>query len=249
MGTRQTLGVIDLSTCTTVTPEFILGSPADVSLIFSRLRLPGGLVTAESLREMVHSPRFTEAGLELADAGVGAIAFACTSASLLLGPGFDRVLSERLSEATRTPATTTATAVVEALAALGAERVAVGTPYVEDINRRERHFLEAAGFAVPRIEGLGLLRDREIGALGEAAVRDLARRVGEAESDVVFLSCTNLPALPLVAELEAELGRPVLTSNSATIWKLLGMVGRVAASEGLGTLLSEAGPRPDGRGD
>ena len=75
-------------------------------------------------------------------------------------------------------------------------------------------------------------------------MRDLARRVGAEDSDAIFLSCTNLPALPILTELEAELGRPVITSNAATIWKLLAMIGVRADQDRLGLLLSAAGPGP-----
>jgi maleate isomerase len=243
-GAAATVGVIDLSTCTSLTPEFAMAVPSGVNILFSRLRLPGGVVTVESLQEMVDSARFREAAIELADAGVGAIAFACTSASLLLGPGFDRELATRLEAATSTPATTTATAMLDALRALGAQRVSVGAPYEEEITSRERDFLVAAGFEVAAIEGLGLRRDREIGSVTFDQVRALARRVGSADSDAVFLSCTNMAALPLLAELEEELGRPVITSNAATIWSLLAKVGCRAEKDGLGLLLSPAGPAP-----
>jgi maleate isomerase len=188
---------------------------------------------------MVDSPRFVEAGLELADAGAAAIAFACTSASLLLGPGFDRELSSRLRSATGVHATTTATAVVEALSHLSARRISVGTPYDAEITERERAFLEAAGFEVRAIEGLGLELDRDIGALAFEDVGRLARRVHRANADAVFLSCTNLPALPILGALEEELGCPVVSSNAATIWHSLRLLGTSARATGLGTLLAE----------
>lgn len=234
------LGVIDLSTCTSLIPEFAMAMPRDVGLVFSRLRLPRGVVSASTLDEMVSSPRFEEAALELADGGAGVIAFACTSASLLRGPGFDRELSERLRRAAGIEATTTATAVLEALRSLGARRISVGTPYDPEITTRERSFLEAAGYEVAAIEGLGLEYDREIGALSFDNVKALARRVHRPGVDAVFLSCTNLPALPVLAALEDELGCPVFSSNAATIWRCLTMLRIPAEAHGLGRLL---GPR------
>jgi maleate isomerase len=232
------VGIIDLSTCTSLIPEAQRALPAGVTALFSRLRLPGGLVTVPTLREMVASERFEEAGLELADAGVRAIAFACTSASLLLGPGFDRELSDRLQRATGVPATTTATALLRALEHLGARRICVGTPYDAEVTERERAFLEAAGHEVLSIHGLGLVHDRDIGALSFGAVKELAHRVHRPGADAVFLSCTNLPALPVLGALEDELGCPVFSSNAATIWELLRLVDVAPAGEGLGRLLS-----------
>ena len=238
-GSGGRLGVIDLSTCTSLIPEFTMAMPNDVSVLFSRLRLPDGVVSVDSLHAMVSGPRFEEAAAELADAGVGVIAFACTSASLLLGPGFDRELSSRLRSATGVHATTTATAVVEALSHLSARRISVGTPYDAEITEREGAFLEAAGFEVRAIEGLGLELDRDIGTLAFEDVGRLARRVHRANADAVFLSCTNLPALPILGALEEELGCPVVSSNAATIWHSLRLLGTSARATGLGTLLAE----------
>jgi maleate isomerase len=233
------VGVIDLSTCTSLIPEFRMAVPPEVLVLFSRLRLPGGEVSVESLDRMVSGERLEEAARELADADVAAITFACTSGSLLHGAGFDQKLRDRLTGASGVPSTTTATSVVAALHHLGAKTVCVGTPYPAEVDERERVFLEDNGFAVPRIVGLRKNFDREIGVLSENEVRDLARDAFEPGCDALFLSCTNLPALRYVAELEEEYGVPVVTSNSATIWHLIQTAGiDVKLEPSLGRLLA-----------
>jgi maleate isomerase len=249
-GARGTLGFIDLSTCVSLTPEVLAALPDGVTAVFSRLRLPRGEVTAEALVEMLDSDDLERAAVELADAGVGAIVFACTSGSLVLGPGFDEQVAERIEAATGTPASTTASAVVAALREVGARTLTVGTPYLEEINRLEREFLNAAGFEVLRIDGLGLRFDREIGAVSLERVRQLALQVSQPAADAMFLSCTNLGSLPLVPPLEDELERPVVTSNSASVWQALRLINVVPGSA-LGRLASassEAGVAPGGLG-
>src|ERR1700755_3586459 len=130
-GATGRVGVIDLSTCTSLTAEFGLALPAEILVLYSRLRLPRGEVSVQALGEMLAGPRLEEAALELADAGVSAISFACTSASLLHGSGFDEILRARMEDATGVPATTTATGVLRALGHLGATDVCIGTPYVD----------------------------------------------------------------------------------------------------------------------
>jgi maleate isomerase len=241
IGSGGRVGVIDLSTCTSLTAEFRLALPPEVLVLYSRLRLPGGEVSVEALDRMVASRRLEEAACELADAAVAALTFACTSGSLLHGVGFDDRLRERMRKATGVQTTTTATSVVEALRHLGAESVCVGTPYVEAIDERERMFLVDSGFGVRRIVGLGKHYDREIGALTADEVRALARSAHVPGCDVLFLSCTNLPALALVDELEQELGTTVVTSNSATIWNLARVAGlQVPFEPSLGRLLARA---------
>ena len=242
-GSRGKVGVIDLSTCTALVAEFGLAVPPDVLVLYSRLRLPRGEVTVEALDEMLSGGRLEEAALELADAGVSAITVACTSATLLHGAGFDASVSGRVSEASGVPATTTATAVRRALRAVNASRVSVGTPYDDRINARERAFLESEGISVQRIVGLSKRYDREIGELTLDDIRHLAHAAWEPGSDVLFLSCTNLPALTMIGQLEADFGHPVVTSNSATIWDLLRMGGcPPARALSLGRLTSAGGP-------
>lgn len=240
-GTAGRVGVIDLSTCTSLIPEFRRAVPPEVLVLFSRLRLPGGEVSVRSLDEMVRGDGLEDAARELADADVEAVAFACTSASLLHGAGFDEQLRERLSGAAGVPSTTTATAVVAALRHIGAERIAVGTPYPAEVDERERVFLEDSGFEVAGIIGLGKQYDRDIGAMSADEVLDLARSAWIPGCDALLLSCTNLPALTLIEPLERELGTTVVTSNSATIWHLLQTAGiDVALEPSNGRLLSGA---------
>ncbi len=237
-GKRGCIGVIDLSTCTSLTAEYQMALPPGVLALFSRLRLPRGEVSVEALDEMLASDRLEEAARELADGGASVIVFACTSGSLLHGPGFDRSLARRIEAATGVRATTTATAVLNALQARGTKLLCVGTPYDEEINRRERLFFEAAGFQVLGISGLALRYDREIGRLSSHDVKELARSANLDGADTLFLSCTNLPTLPFLAEFERDLGKPVLSSNAATIWETLRFLDALPAEVGLGSLLS-----------
>jgi maleate cis-trans isomerase len=128
--------------------------------------------------------------------------------------------------------------VLRVLEHLGARRICVGTPYDAEITERERSFLEAAGHDVLAIEGLGLVHDRDIGALRFDDVTALARRVHRAGADAVFLSCTNLPALPILGALEDELRCPVFSSNAATIWDALRLLGVAPGGRDVGSLLA-----------
>jgi len=142
------------------------------------------------------------------------------------------------------PATSTASAVVEALAFLNAKRLLVLTPYSAKVNELEKRFLEAYGFAVQFIGTLDTrgLRHSEI---GEELLCDQVRKLSSGDSDAVFLSCTGLPTITLLEKLETELKKPVISSNQATLWKLKNMVGLNDPIRGFGSLL-EAGQSPRG---
>jgi maleate isomerase len=232
------LGFIELSTSLAISAEAPGALPDGVVPLLTRLRLPGGEVSAAALDAMVSGDRLEQAASELADGGARVVSFACTTGSLVRGPGFDRELIERMERASGVRASTTSTALVAALEALGAHTVAVATPYVDELNELERRFLEAAGFEVTALRGLGIDDDAAIARVPYARTRELALAAAEGEPDAVFVSCTNLPTLALLDELEQELGRPVISSNAVTIWHALLLAGVEPGVEGLGSLLA-----------
>ncbi|MFC6904635.1 maleate cis-trans isomerase [Halalkalicoccus tibetensis] len=215
MSEWRRLGVVVPSSNTAVEREFPRYAPEGVSVHTSRMPLES--VTAEALDSM--SDRVVECAELLSHADVHAVAYACTTGSLLHGPGFDEELEEELSAAIDGPAVATALSVDRALEELGAERVAVRTPYNEELNARECEYLEHAGYEVGSISGLGIEDNTEIGAL---TPEDAAEQVASVDPavDAVFVSCTNYPTLSAVESVENELGVPVITSNGATLWDL-----------------------------
>lgn len=160
------------------------------------------------------------------------------------GPGFDTQLADRMTTHTGVPALTTATEVVRALRHVGATSIAAGTPYIDELNVLEQKFFEAAGFDVRHIERLQIGEDRDISRLTAAQARALARSAMRDGVDALFLSCTNMPTVPLLAELEEQFGVPVISGNSATLWGALNTLGAPARSTQLGGLLASVGTTP-----
>ncbi|AXR81106.1 maleate cis-trans isomerase family protein [Natrarchaeobaculum sulfurireducens] len=210
------LGLVVPSSNTTAEVEFAQYTPDGVSVHAARMALES--VSVDELDAM--SADATRAAELLGHADVDVVAYACTTGSLLHGPGFDAELEETLSDAAGVPAVATARSVIRALEILEAERIAVATPYTADLDERERDFLEAAGFEVVRIDGRGIEANTEIGALEPEDARDQATALAESVKsvDAVFVSCTNYRSLDAVDALESDLEVPVITSNSATLW-------------------------------
>lgn len=240
-GSVVRIGLIELSTSVALTAEVATALPPQIGAVFTRVELPGGAASPEAIEAMARSERLESAARELGDARVDVVAFACTTGSLIGGLEFERRLSERLENAAGVPVTTTARALLAGLAAIGAKRVGVGTPYVESLNERERDFLVQAGFEVSSIRGLGIESDAEIAEVPEGEVRELARSVA-ASADAVFLSCTNMPTLSVLDDLERELGLPVFSSNAATLWHALTLAGHTPQLAGCGSLLAGRWP-------
>ncbi|WP_243670113.1 hypothetical protein [Vulcanisaeta sp. JCM 16161] len=137
----------------------------------------------------------------------------------------------------------TAGAVVDALKRLGANRVLVVTPYIDELNVKEREFLEAHGFKVVDIRGLGIVDNTVIGSLDprtayEAAIK--AYNQFSSDFDALFISCTNWRTFEVIGVIERQINKPVISSNSATLWSILKELGiRVKLNYDLGTLFSD----------
>lgn len=226
------LGLIVPSSNTTMEAEYRRVLPDGFTIHTARMRLRE--VTVEALLEMERGVE--EEALKLADARVDVIGYGCTSGSLVKGLGHDTEIVTKIEKTTNTPAVATAGAVVEALKALEIRRVAVATPYIDEINGLERDFLEANGFEVLDIRGLKIVDNTSIGRVAGDKVVRLVKALRHDEASGVFISCTNLPTTSILQRLEEDLRKPVVSSNSATLWSMLKRCGSKAEIQGLGRL-------------
>ncbi len=235
MGDRRTrIGLIVPSSNSSVEYDYQRVLPEGASLHSARVFLVD--TTLESLETMNQDAE--EAARSLATADVDVIAYACTSGSFLGGPGYDAQLLARIeSAAGGTPAIGTTPAVVEALRASSVENVAVVTPYLDSINERLTAFLEGTGFQVASMAGQQLVANLDIGNQTPEQIVDFARRHLDKDADGFFLSCTNWRAMEVAEALEQESGKPVITSNQATIWASLRAVGYADPIDGFGALM------------
>src|SRR5688572_11504486 len=163
--------------------------------------------------------RIAEATRALRCRGAGAIALLGTSLSFFRGPDFNQALQETMAREGGCPAVTASTAVVEALRALGATCIAVGTAYDEAMNARLRDYLAASGFEVAGLVGMNIRKVREAMAVTDPAILELAhaalKKAGNAEA--VLISCGAFATGHLLPELEERCGRPVVSTTPATI--------------------------------
>lgn len=232
------IGLIVLDSDRNVVAQHRRLLPQSVRIETEPVELKDGIVTNASLAAMFDSDQLEIAARKLAERDVQRLCFCCTSGSLINGPGWDRTLIDRMETASGVPGSTTTTAVLAALRAVGASTIAIGTPYIAEVDERERAFFEQAGFTVAAIEGLGCYTDPEIAAVTPEQIEALAKRVDRSEADAVFLSCTTLNVAGSIARLEAELGKPVVTSNQASAWALMGSLGIEPGPEPFGSLMN-----------
>jgi maleate isomerase len=163
------------------------------------------------------------------------VTYACTSGSFVAGVGHDQTIIDRLAPIARVPVSTTSTAVVRALRALGVGRVAVGVPYLGELGERLQVFLEGSGFKVVNMSALDL--PHGFATVPAAETYRLGRRADTTDAEAVFIACTALHTLEVLEPLEDDLDKPVVTANQATMWDALRLAGvSTRRLDGRGTL-------------
>jgi maleate isomerase len=231
---KRRFGVLVPPVNVAVENEFSRFLPPTMEMHVGRLLRRELVMSAESQKEMLASAEPVSESLMRTQPEV--LLFCCTSASFMDGLGKDIEISSWLEELTGVPAATTSTAVVKALKDYGARRILLFTPYSEDYNALARSFFEQNGFKVEHLLGFHCKTPDITGTVESSRVAEmlLRERARVAEVDAVFISCCNLHAMDQVAMLEAELGKPVLTSNSCTLWWAIDRMGLAGTHLGLG---------------
>lgn len=220
IGWRAKFGVILPSVNITTESEFYRCLPEGVTAHFTRMEFKES--TPEYYERMIED---IPAGARmLTHSGVDAILFACTSGSLYGGMGYDQKIISMIKKQSDVPASTTSTAVIEAFKTLGIKNVAVATPYEDWVNGLEKNFFEANGVEVLNIQGLGL-RSLDVCEVHPEMVYRFAKTQDRKEAGALFMSCMGLRTLEVLPRLERDLGKPVLSSNQVTLWKLFRMCG------------------------
>lgn len=229
------IGLIIPSVNATIEPEFYRAAPPEFS--FHSVRVMLRETTPTGLRTMNRD--LAAAANLLASLSPAAVAYACTSGSFLDGPEALEKQTTELRAAVGCPVVATSAAMIDGLRSFGVQRLALATPYLDEVTELECRFLEACGFEVVSWRGLRL-SGAAIREVPPERVYELAVEIDHPDAEALFVSCTDLRALEVVPALEETLGKPVMTSNQVTLWALLQTCGHGACLPGLGRLLQRA---------
>lgn len=182
------------------------------------LRIPRG----KGLLGPAEIPAYVAQALELArgydPAQTDIVAYGCTAAGFIGGPARDAEIQQQLAAITGKPVVTTANAMIEVLRHIGAQRIAVVTPYLDPVNERLRAYLAQSGISVLKLASFRAETTDELAAITAEQIAALARETMTPEADALFIACSQLPTRDIVGELELAFGRPVWSSIKATAW-------------------------------
>lgn len=192
----------------------------------------------DALLDLGRAERLADGASQLAPAKPDAVMWACTSGSFVFGPEGARNQASGVAAALGVPASSTSIAFVDAVKALGVRRVAVAASYPEDVARHFVRFLTAGGAEVVAMGSHGIVTAAEVGTLATDQVIEMVRAADHPDAEAVLVPDTAMHTLAIVDELEAAIGKPVLTANQVTVWKGLQLLGPVPVFAGLGTLFA-----------
>lgn len=223
IGSIARVGLVVLATDFTIEHEFrqVFQSP-DIGLFTARIQNETA-ITPQTLSDMEKRIPKT-VNLILPGEKLDVVAYGCTSASMVLGE--ETVFSRIAESQPEANCTTPATAAFAAFNAFGAKRIAVLTPYREDVNLIVKNYIEKAGFEVPLFGSFNEENDPTVARIdAPSIVKAVQELIQFTNVDMVFVSCTNVRLFDFVVEIEKITKLPVTSSNHAMAWHALRLSG------------------------
>lgn len=221
-GSRARIGLVVLETDQTIEAEFGSVDLPGVAVYHSRIA-NAAEVTPETLTAM-RQDLPAAARLLPAEFRFDAVGYGCTSASTLIGP--DGVAACLAEAHPGVPSSDPISAAVAAMRALDSRTVAIVTPYSAEVTAPIAEHFSMAGLDVAALGSFLESDDLTVARISPQSISAGVRSVvGQADCDAVFVSCTSLRVLDIAADLESEIGVPVVSSNMALLWHLLRLAG------------------------
>ena len=206
----------------------------------SRMRMQK--VTKEELEAMDRDS--DRCALELADARVDVLGYACLVAIMSMGKGYHRVCEARLHQRTveaggPAPVVTSARALVDGLKALGARKVSILAPYMKPLTKLVIDYIENEGIEVVDSISLEIPDNLEVGRQHPLAPVEITKKLDIRGVDAVVASaCVQMPSLASIQPIEDRIGLPVVSSSVSTTFMMLKRLGLKTCAPGFGSLLS-----------
>ncbi len=203
-------------------PDFYRNLPPHISLHTARMLVEDVTAAAE---ERMLDEFALPAARDLGTMNPHVVVFGCTTAGALRGSEYDRELCAKISEITGAPVVSTIQAVNQALAATGAKKVLILTPYVEELNQCIRRSIEETGLEVLAVFGLGMLSNPAVAEVNADEIVQFAReKIRGLNPDCLFISCTNFRGMEAIPRLKKSFDLPVVTSNQAAFDKAMSLL-------------------------
>jgi len=207
----------------------------DIDLYCNRIKCYNPL-TNETLKKMADDiPNVTKEILP--DQKLDCVAYGCTSGTI--AAGYQSIFEKVNLVKPNTKVTTPITSALNALKALGIKNLSIFTPYTDEINQSViNYFKLEGGIEILELSYFDIASDLDIGKVDPQHVFETLAKIDLSKSDALFVSCTALPVLSVINELEKKINKVVLSSNQTLIWNTLKEINYNNKVEGFGELFN-----------
>ena len=192
-------------------------------------------LTSETLKKMADDiPKVTNNILP--DQKLDCVAYGCTSGTIAVGYQsiFDKVNLAKPNTKVTTPITST----INALKSLKIKRLSIFTPYTDEINQSVINYFKKENIDINELSYFDIASDLDIGKVDPQYLFEVLTKIDLKKSDALFVSCTALPVLSIISELEKKISKVVLSSNQTLIWDTLKEIKYNDDVEGFGELFN-----------
>ena len=192
-------------------------------------------LTNETLKKMADDiPKVTKNILP--DQKIDCIAYGCTSGTI--AAGYSSIYEKVNSTKPNTKVTTPITSAINALKALKIKRLSIFTPYTDEINQSVINYFKKENIEITGLTYFNIASDLDIGKVNPDHLFDVLSKIDLLNSDALFVSCTALPVLSIISNLEKKMNKIVLSSNQTLIWDTLKQINFKSKVEGYGELFN-----------
>ena len=227
------IGLIALASDFMIEKDFInVIKNKDIDFFVNRIECYNPL-TKENLIKM--SEKVTEVTNDiLPDQEIDCVVYACTSGTI--AAGYESIEKKVKLAKPEAKVTTPSTAAIKALKKLDIKKLCIFTPYSKKLNDEVVEHFKNQGFDITSNSYFDIQSDYDIGKVDQNYLYDVLSEIDLKDADALFISCTALPALPIIDKLEKKLNKIVLSSNQALIWDTLERIGKNESIQGFGKL-------------
>ena len=235
LGWRGKVGIILPSANTVTEPTFYALSPQGVAFYTSRT-----FITGTAIEDVLAMEKDKDRAVkELASTKPDCIVDACTASGIVRGLKADQAFIEDVEKKTSVRATSTLRLILQALRTLKINRLVITSPYPEAMDKLEESFFQENGFSILRIRGLNLSEATKLAQVTPDEIYRFCLETWDDRANGLLISCMNFNPMPVIQALENSLKVPVVTSNTATLWGILRLLGVTEPIQGYGKLLSD----------
>lgn len=235
IGSKGKVGLILPSANTVTEPVFYALAPYDISFHTSRT-----FITGTSIEDVIAMEKEKGRAIrELASTKPDCIVDCCTASGIIRGMEEDKAFCEKVEHNIGLHTTSTLQSIVKALQAINVKKLVIITPYPKEMDKLEELFFKGNGFNVINIKGLNITEATALAAVPPNDIYRFCIESWDTGAEGLLISCMNFNPTPIIQALELMLKVPVVSSNTATLWKILRMLGIKEPVFGYGKLLSD----------